>query len=298
MIENHSQSTTISTILPIIADNKSTILLQAVYFFKEADFQPSENLQLLIQVSDEYYGFTAFNAVNKKVLAWVFYQAKNNTALTELDLLEIKTEQNWLNDSYKQTTIVVCGANNTLFPKVLSTAENNLLNLMYAKKVTDVFLKDQIIAADAVNEYSVANTLYQLVQTHFTNTVWYHIQSLLLQKTPPVEPCIMVTISFHSIFINAAQNSKWILLQNKTYQTPEDVLYHLLNCIKQLGFDEEKTTILIDGMVEENSALTSFLYQYLHIMEWNTNLQFSYPPEASSISKHTLAPIDRLLTCV
>ncbi len=298
MIENHSQSTTVSTILPIIAANKSIILHKAVYFFKEEDFHEFENLQLLIQVSDEFYGFTAFSVPEKKVKAWVLYQAKNNSPLSESELLEIKNEQYWLSYSYVKTIVVACGSSNTLIPESLYREENKLFNLMYGQKLTDVFLKDRIHVADAVNEYAIPFVLYQSIQAQFSSTVWHHNQSLLLQQTAQAEPYITVAISFHSIFISAEHNNKWVLLQNKTYQSPEDVLYHILNCIKQLGFDAEKTTIILEGMAEENSAVSNLLYQYVHNMQWNTNLQFSYPAEASSISKHTLALTDRLLTCV
>ena len=271
---------------------------QLVYFFKEEDFNESENLQLLIQVSDEFYGFTAFNAIEKKVKAWALYQAKNNVSLSETDLIEIKNEQLWLSYTYVKATIIACGASSALLPEALYREENNLFNLMYGQKSTDIFLKDRINAADAVNEYSVPYVLYQSFQTNFSNTVWHHIQSLLLQQTASADARITVAISFHSIFITAEQNNKWMLLQNKTYQSPEDVLYHMLNTIKQLGFDGEKTSVILEGMAEADSALANLLYQYVNNMEWNTNLQFSYPVEASSISKHTLALTDRLLTCV
>lgn len=269
-----------------------------VYFFKEEDFNESENLQLLIQVSDEFYGFTAFNALEKKVKAWVLYQAKNNVLLSEPDLIEIKNEQDWLSFTYIKTTIVACGASNILLPVLLYNKEYILFNLMYGQQSTSIFLKDQIKIADAINEYMIPDELYQLIQTHFKNTVWYHNQSLLLQQNASADERITVAISFHSIFITAEQNNKWMLLQNKTYQSPEDVLYHILNTIKQLGFDGEKTSVILEGMAEADSALANLLYQYVNNMEWNTNLQFSYPVEASSISKHTLALTDRLLTCV
>lgn len=269
-----------------------------VYFFKEEDFNESENLQLLIQVSDDFFGFTAFNALEKKVKAWVLYQAKNNVSLSETDLIEIKNAQDWLSYTYIKTTIVACDASNTLIPEPLYNKENNFFNLMYGQKSSSIFFKDQIKIADAVNEYVIPNVLYQLIQTHFKNTVWYHNQSLLLQQTASTYARITVAISFHSIFITAEHNNKWMLLQNKPYQSPEDVLYHILNTIKQLGFDGEKTTIVLEGMAEADSALAILLHQYVNNMEWNTNLQFSYPVESSSISKHTLALTDRLITCV
>ncbi len=273
-------------------------MLQAVYFFKEEHFKQSENLQLLIEVSDEFYGFAAFDAVAKKVKAWVLYQAKANTSITETELEYIQNEQPWLHYFYTKTTIVDCDARNSLLPKALYSDGKHTTQLMYGVQATDILLKDDITVFDAVNLYSISNEVYHLFQANFANAIWKHKQSLLLKQTASSEPCLTVTIKFHSIFIAAAQHNKWILLQRKQYQTPEDVLYHILNTIKQLGFDEENTSVILEGMVEEKSALASLLHQYLYNMQWNANLEFQYPEEASSISKHTLALTDRLLTCV
>ena len=271
---------------------------QAVYFFKEEDFQQVENLQLLIEVSDEFYGFAAFDAKEKKVKAWVLYQTVATLSISEAELLQIKKQQAWLNFRYTKTTIVDCDARNTLLPQVLYSEGNNACQIMYGKKPADIILKDYLPAADAVNIFSVADEMYHLFQANFENTIWCHKQSLLLKQSASNNASLTITIKFHSIFIAAAQHNKWVLLQRKQYQTPEDVLYHILNTIKHLGFDEKKTTVLLEGMAEENSALAALLRQYLYIMQWNTNLEFIYPLEASSISKHTLALTDRLLTCV
>jgi hypothetical protein len=59
-------------------------------------------------------------------------------------------------------------------------------------------------------------------------------------------------------------NGQLQLVQRFVYQTPEDVVYHILNTFERNGLAAETATVQVSGLIDLRSSLYTELYKYLH----------------------------------
>jgi hypothetical protein len=253
------------------------------------------NHYLLVQNGSSFCGFVVFDPQKQQVLTWVLYETK--TPLTEALLNQIVERQEWLRLSFRSVTIVDYGAANTLVPKTLFIQGNEKLmtDIIPGPHHNTVTLEDS--SSEVVSIFQVPVSAYTALGHLFPDAKWKHHEIFVFRQMPTEEAKISIEIWFNQLHLFASQNGKWLLLQQRTYQTPEDVLFHVLNCKQQLGMRDE-VMVTVQGMVEEQSALYKLLYQYILNLEPEEQLIFSFPPNTSDIPVHTKSAIDRILTCV
>lgn len=269
-------------------------MLHPVYFFKNnlVDF---DTQHLLVQNGSAFCGFVLYDAVQKTVNGWVLYQL--NESLNDEVLQQITVQQDWLKIPFKSVTIIDYTQNNTLVPKQLleTGAEASISNFLTGSFQHKVAQEDD--AGEAMNLYKTDAAAYLALNNQFSNAQWRHHESLVLKMPPAQEAIITVEIWFNTVLLFAQQNGKWLLLQQRSYQTPEDVLYHILNCMQQYSMSAD-VQVVLQGMVETNSALYQLLHQYILNLNLQQELVFEYPHNTSDIAVHTKTLIDRILTCV
>jgi hypothetical protein len=248
-----------------------------------------------VQHGNGFCGFVLYEKKQQQVNAWVLYETKST--INELLLQEMIQQQDWLKQSFEAVIIVDYTHQNTLVPKVLLAqgTESSFLDVMTGSRVQTVSLEDA--AGEAVNLYRVASPAYIALNQLFPNAQWLHHESLVLAQPATEEAIITVEIWFNTMFLFAQQHGQWLLLQQRSYQTPQDVLYHILNCKQQWQIGDD-VTVRLQGMVEERSALYNLLHQYILNLELHKDLQFYYPANTTDIPHHTKQLIDRILTCV
>lgn len=278
-------------------------MLHPVYFFKDKQTGTSgaEDMQLIVQIGDLFFGFLLFHAQTKKADVWAFYQTQdsNDPGIKASELEQLIQEHSWMNGKDKKVTLINYASRNALVPTAFNTKQNldAVYELMLGNLPDELRLHDAVASAPAVHVHAVPVPVFQLLQEYYPNAGWFHIQSLLLQQAAG-EACITATVYFNQVFITVEKNRQWKLLQTWQYQTPEDVLYYLLSCLKQFNMNAETTEIRLEGMIDQQSALANVLNQYLANINWNRKLVYTYPDEANTFSSHTLAFPDRILACV
>jgi Protein of unknown function (DUF3822) len=269
-------------------------LLHPVYFFKNNSVEPASQ-HLLVQNGEGFCGFVLYEKELQTVHAWILYETK--TGVTDVLLLEITKQQEWLQHPFQSVTIIDYTSVNTFVPGELMSAgaEVSFLELMTGNPQQTVAMEDAV--TDVVNLYRVSSASYIAFNQLFKDAQWLHHESLVMQQPATEDAIITVEIWFNTLFLFAEKNGQWLLLQQRNYQTPEDVLYHILNCKEQWNMGDD-VTVQLQGMVEEHSALYNLLHQYILNLELNKELQFYYPSNTGDIPQHTKQLIDRILTCV
>jgi Protein of unknown function (DUF3822) len=269
-------------------------LLHPVYFFKNNAVEPSAQ-HLLVQNGTGFCGFVLYDKEPQTVNAWVLYETK--TGADELLMNEIRQQQDWLKGSFQSVLIIDYSEHSTLIPKqyLKQGNEADVVELMMGSRQQTVLMEDA--AGEAINLYQVTFDAYVAINKYFPNASWMHHGSLVINQPASEEAVITVEIWFNTMWIFAEKNGKWLLLYQHHYQTPEDVLYHILNCKQQWQMGDE-VQLQLQGMVEENSALYNLLHQYFLNLELKKELQYYFPSNTSDIHNHTKTLIDRILTCV
>jgi Protein of unknown function (DUF3822) len=258
------------------------------------------NLSLLVQAGDGFIGFAAFDVKQKQVHAWVVYEMEQTNSATVCNekINSITQAQPWVLKNYERAILVQHTSKNVLVPSSFHQEQNkeSLFELMYGKQHDDLYVKDMVLQQGLVNHYAVNGALAVVLNQHFTKGQWWHVQSLLLTKDPSQQSKVTATIWFNELHLTVEHNGKWLLLQSYNYHTPEDVLYYILNAIEQFGLTLADTTVLLQGMVDQKSALYDVLYGYIEKLELNTTIQFKFP--ATDYPVYLTASLDQLLACV
>jgi hypothetical protein len=250
---------------------------------------------LLVQSGEDFTGFVLYRQATKQVYAWLLY---DELIATPAVMQSIVQEYSWLANNYKKTAIVHYANVNMLVPAVfnIDSEKELLFDLAGSSTKGRLLSKDLILQQNIMNHYSISEESAFLLNQQFPKGYWWHDQSLLLSKPASEDAQITVTIWFKTIQITIEQNVNWSFLQKFTYKTPEDVLYHVLNCAKQYQVNLDETPVLVEGFIEQSSKLGETLQMYIPDLRWKDELQFQFPP--SAYQPHLLASLDRILTCV
>lgn len=252
---------------------------------------------LLVQVGNGFVGFVSFQPTQKEVHAWIVYE----TAAHELEekVAAIAAKHTWVHTNYKKVLLVQYVATNALVPASLNSdaAKESLLELMNGPLYNTVLAKDIVLQQSLVNHYSIDATAAALLNKRFPKGEWWHLQSLLLTQKASAEPRITVTIRFSEVQLTAERGGNWLLLQAYSYQTPEDVLYYILHAMEQLQLSQEETTVLLQGYINQHSALYDVLYNYILNLQLKEELVYSFPAKEDH-PIHLSASLDQVLVCV
>lgn len=272
-------------------------MLQQVYFLKEEQTSEldSPGLELVVQAAADFIGFLLVNKSATKVVAWALYK---HSGLLRNELDTLLEKESWMAGRGIKTSIISYSHRTVLIPAEIQEPEQqeSVFELMYDRHPDELRLLDAVSHLQAVNLYAVPAESVQLLRSMYPAAKWHHQQSVLANRSASVEPLLQIEIYFNHLFISVENNRQWLLLKSACYQTPEDVLYALLNTIQQLELDPENTRIAISGMVDQQSALANLLHQYIHNLDWNHELTYQF--SSTDLSTHTLALADRIATCV
>lgn len=280
-----------------------TVLHPSV-FIESADAKhvDTATAYLLVQTGNGFIGFASFQPAEKKVNSWVVFELEQQLSAHQLaeKLAAIAAEYPWVHTNYQKVILLQYAPLNVLVPAVLNSdgGKEELLGLMHGPQTNRVFVKDIVLQQSLVNHYMVDADIASLLNKRFTKGEWWHVQSLLLTKTASAEARITATIRFNEVQITVERNGNWLLLQSYNYHTPEDVLYHLLNTMQQFDLTQEETTIYLQGMIDQHSALYDVLYLYILNLRLKDELQFSFPPATEEHPVHLSASLDQVLVCV
>lgn len=256
---------------------------------------------LLVQVGADFIGFASFSPASKKVYGWVVYQLDVSLWPNGLDaeLSAIAAAHPWVHSNYQKIVLVQYASTNVLLPAVLNKddGKEQLMEMMHGPQHDQLFIKDVVLQQRLVNHYVVDGTLGALLNKRFSKGEWWHVHSLLLTQNASAETTVTATIRFQELQLAVAKNGQWLLLQSYSYHTPEDVLYFILNVMQQYGLSQEETTIYLQGMIDQRSALYDVLYNYLLNLQLKESLVYNFPLSEEH-PVHLAASLDQVLTCV
>ena len=268
----------------------------------EIESLDTANAYLLVQAGTDFIGFASFSPVEKKVNGWVVYSLEPASTNAQLDekLSAVAAANSWVHTNYQKVLLVQYAPGNVLLPAILNRdgGKENLLEMMHGPQQQKLFIKDIVVQQSLVNHYVVDGTLGALLNRRFPKGEWWHVQSLLLTQNAAGGTCVTATIRFQEVQITVEKNGQWLLLQSYHYHTPEDVLYYILNAMQQLELSQEETTVWLQGMIDQRSALYDVLYNYILNLQLKEELTYQFPNATDEHPVHLSASLDQVLACV
>ena len=101
-------------------------------------------------------------------------------------------------------------------------------------------------------------------------------------------------------FLVAVFNGEKIqLVQSYAYQTPDDVSYYLLAICNRFNINQDKVTLIVSGLLDEQSRLYQELLKYFLQVQWD-RMPESVKMDAAfaAYPNHYFSPLLKMALCV
>ncbi|MBS1745128.1 MAG: DUF3822 family protein [Bacteroidetes bacterium] len=240
-------------------------MLQKNYSIYSEDLS---DVQLLIEAGKNHIACWCRSNNNGKLKAFEFFQSGNYKAGDFERLIDNVRLHSRLLTMPVSKTYFFWNTNESL---CLPGSINNESFLQSNFQLLFGDADDKKIQSLAINGYLVAwrmeENLQQIASENFRGASFTHqyvplLGAALSDKTDGLH------IFFYPFYFTlfAFRDGKLLFAQTKKYNTPEDVLYHILNTCEQYNI-EKNTQVYCGGFIDAQSKLYETLYQYLEGMQ-------------------------------
>ncbi|HTI93338.1 MAG TPA: DUF3822 family protein [Puia sp.] len=273
-----------------------------------ADIADEDLLQsrLLVEVNPNAFTYVLLNQRNMSPLVVKYFQLEPNKELSLTETLrEILEADGLLRRPVKETLLVYNFPESSLIPEPVFTMDTNreIIDTLHGNLQKGLILTEKIPWWELFNVYRISPDLHQLLQQSFTAGKYWHYYSLLLKSykmfdSSDQEDCMKVIFYTDKMIALVVRGGKVHLVQTFPYQDTKDVAYHLLNCCQQLGIDQSAVRLLVGGLIDRQSALSTELHKYfLKISFEEIDESIKVTDELKELPLHYFSSILKMAVC-
>lgn len=283
-------------------------MLKPAFFIEVSAISEEELLQsrLLVEVNANSFTYVLLNQRNMSPLVVKYYQLEHikGRPLTET-LREIFEEDELLRRPVKETLLVYNFPESSLVPETLFSMDTNkeMTEIIHGNLQKGLILSEKIPWWELFNVYRIPQDLHKLLQQQFTAGKYWHYYSLLLKSYKMFDSkeeadCIKVIFYADKMIAMVLKKGKIQLMQTFHYQDSKDVAYHLLNCCHQLGIRQEEVSLLVGGLIDRQSALSTELHKYfLQVSFEEIDESIRVTDELKELPLHYFSSILKMAVC-
>lgn len=136
---------------------------------------------------------------------------------------------------------------------------------------------------------------HDLLMNTFKDTVFHSLSTSFYQEYTGDDIRIQLLFYGKNIYLALYQQHQLQLVNSFTFQSPEDVLYILLNLCDTYQLSKETLTINPEGFIDPESAVIKLLEQYFLHIQWPDKRTATMPEE---IPVQTAQFLERIISCV
>lgn len=270
------------------------------------DTEQLRNSQLLIEVGEKVFSYVIYNKEHHRFVGLRQYNLDFTPGKNILEsLLEITTGDELLQVPYKEAYVIYNYTDSNFLPAKFFHIELNqpATELVYGNARKGLLLSEKVNGWDMYNIYRVPREIHALLQRKFAAGNYWHYYTLLLSdgqvKTSPETHFIKLVMGADHFLVVVFKDKAIQLLQSYSYQTPDDVSYYLLSICNRFHISQEKVTLIVSGLLDEQSRLYQELLKYFLQVQWdrlpdNVSLDAVFSPFPS----HYFSPLLKMALCV
>jgi hypothetical protein len=283
-------------------------MIKPAFQIEVSELSDADLLQsrLLVEVNPHSFTYVLLNQRNMSPLVVRYYQLDRtkDRPLTEA-LGDILQSDSLLKRPVKETLLVYNFPESSLVPEPLFTMQTNkeIVDTVYGNLNKGLILSEKIPWWELFNVYRIAPDVHQLLQQKFSAGKYWHYYSLLLKSfkmfdaTEEVD-CLKVIFYSDKMVVLIIRQGKVHLMQTFFYQDTKDVAYHLLNCCRQLNISQEEVKLLVGGLIDRQSALSTELHKYfLKISFEEIDESIKVTDELKELPLHYFSSILKMAVC-
>ncbi|PSL48112.1 uncharacterized protein DUF3822 [Chitinophaga niastensis] len=264
---------------------------------------------LLVLVGSGTFSYVVFDPAVKKFLALKSYHfVPQKLAMADLEMIEeVFDTDKLLFTAFKSILLAFDTGGGVLVPEVyyMPSMKKDFLHITQPEKMQEAVLSDLIPGVPMVNVYSVDKDLLGFLRKEFSTDLVIHANSALLQSYPldfdfhAQEGVAFVEVQQHTFTVTIYVGGKLQIQQESEYQTGLDVVYTLVNTLRQLGLNEQLVKVKLGGAVATDAGVYQEMYKFISHLEWVQRLPgFNYITKMQEIPGYYFHNLYALALCV
>ncbi|MFY0254277.1 DUF3822 family protein [Chitinophaga sp. 30R24] len=264
---------------------------------------------LLVLVGSGTFSYVVYDPAIQKFLALKSYHfTPQKLALADLEMIEqVFDTDKLLFTAFKSILLAFNTGSGVLVPHMyyMSSLKKDFLHLSAPEKVQEAVLSDQLSGLSMVNIYSVDKDLLGFLRKEFSTDLVVHANSALLQSYPidldfnAPGGIAFVEIERHSFTITVYAGGKLLIQQEIDYQVGLDVVYAVVNVLRQLELDEQQVRVKLGGALATDAGVYQEMYKFIPHLEWMQRLPgFNYINKMQEIPGYYFHNLYALALCV
>lgn len=223
--------------------------------------------KVIIEMGELYLASFKKEKESGKIVAFELFD-HNKSENFPAYLYQIKSQSKILNCKYDEIEVILNHPKAALVPDEFYSLENgkDVFAILFGDDIhTSV---KQLTAHNTHIIYGIESDVETQWQQVFPEISFKHkyfelFENWFRKKEELANEYVQVLLYQNHFIVVAAKEKTLLLLNTFSYQTPEDVLYHLLNICERLELNKEEVHFSFAGLIDVESSLFKTLESYL-----------------------------------
>ncbi|MCW3464312.1 DUF3822 family protein [Chitinophaga nivalis] len=264
---------------------------------------------LLVLIGSGTFSYVVYDPVPKKFLALKSYHFQpQKQALADLEMIEeVFDTDKLLFTAFKSVLLSFNTGNGVLVPDIyyMSAVKKDYLHLAQPEKMQEAILSDLLPGKPIVNVYGIDKDLLGFLRKEFSTDLVLHANTALLQSYPldldfqAPGGIAFVEVRQRTFTVTVYTGGELQIQQESEYQHGLDVVYFLVNTLRQLGLQEQQVKVKVAGVVSADDEVYQEMYKFITRLEWVQRLPgFHYITKMQEIPGYYFHNLYALALCV
>ncbi len=261
-------------------------------------FNPDQSFDLALQLDADGLSFSILDKKRNCFCALVKYSfGKYSTEEKKEEAISIiLAEDPILNDiRFNDVSLSYGNSPAALVPEAVFNPDDSRKYLSFNQHVsegTEIYI-DKLKAAEAVNVFSVEDQIISLIKEKFSQIKIHHrssglIESLLFQYRSESSKIAIVNIGQKQFELVVTQGKDLVYYNSFNYQTPEDVIYHILFVCEQMDMNPTSFSLMLTGEINRHASIYELITRYIKNVKFSErNPAFDYSFSLKEIPSHS-----------
>jgi hypothetical protein len=239
------------------------------FFDETLDINATENYELTVEMCSHNLSFCILDTIRNKYIMLRSFLPENQKKFTPEQLREIISTDDFLKRRYRKVHCVISSPRSTLVPAPLydPARKDEYFTFNYPVSESSIILTDRLSDPDSYLLFAVSRPYAELLREFFPQSVTlHHLRPLISQINHERKRAGDIYLHAHieADYFNLIifRDNSLQLCNSFLYRNVSDILYHILNVLKNLGIKQDET-IVLSGQAEKFDDLYSNLAIYI-----------------------------------
>jgi len=266
------------------------------------DEEQKDDDRLILEIGKTHFACMVQCGSRNTVADFELFRLKEGSNNYEDFFNDLQSNSKLLNRSYSEKKVYIQNEMSVLVPenKFKEEIRNDYLDVAWGEDTNMVTMSDRLYAnAGIINVYRVSTDIIHILNLRMNKVIVQHTYSQIIRSLFPLPantPAQLIKVQFYNqhLIVTVISEKILLLIQTFQYQSPADVLYHLLNISQRLALDDKTLVMKISGMIDLKSALYSQLLKYFNNIVVEDADSSIFHLDASEYPLHYFTPIFNL----